>query len=168
MLKCFFQVWKKRFDVFLGSFGFKKVNLVFMTKATKDNDKSISTNIVAVTFDNELGSEKVSEERVWKSLGYFDAGKSDYSMEKINFPDNTLLYINQAFLTVKMNKKIYYCDYYVLDQILEASGYFLLHPERWWGQNGSTLLWFRNRWIWQFVWDRWFSCCMRVPWRSSF
>ena len=71
-----------------------------MTKATKDNDKSISTNIVAVTFDNELGSEKVSEERVWKSLGYFDAGKSDYSMEKINFPDNTLLYINQAFLTV--------------------------------------------------------------------
>ena len=101
-----------------------------MTKATKDNDKSISTNIVAVTFDNELGSEEVSQERVWKSLGYFDAGKSDYSMEKINFPDNTLLYINQAFLTVKMNKKIYYCDYYVLDQILEASAYFLLHPER--------------------------------------
>ena len=126
----FFSGLKKRLDVFLGSFGFKKVNRVSMTKATKDNDKSISTKIVAVTFDNELGSDEVSEERVWKSFGYFDTRKSDYSMEKINFPENTLLYINQAFLTVKKKKKIYYCNYYVLDQIVEASGYFLLHPER--------------------------------------
>ena len=42
-------------------------------------------------------------------------------MEKVNFPENTLLYINQAFLTVKKNKKSFYCDYYVLIQIVQAS-----------------------------------------------
>ena len=42
-------------------------------------------------------------------------------MEKVNFPENTLLYINQAFLTVKKNKIIFYCGYYVLGQIVEAS-----------------------------------------------
>ena len=42
-------------------------------------------------------------------------------MEKVNFPENTLLYINQVFLTVKKNKMIFYCGYYVLGQIVEAS-----------------------------------------------
>ena len=82
-----------------------------MTKATTDNDKNISTNIVAATFENQLGSQEVSGERVWRNFGYFDTRKSDYSMEKVNFPENTLLYINQAFLTVKKNKNIFYCDY---------------------------------------------------------
>ena len=85
-----------------------------MTKATTDNDKNISTNIVAATFENQLGSQEVSGERVWRNFGYFDTRKSDYSMEKVNFPENTLLYINQAFLTVKKNKNIFYCDYQVL------------------------------------------------------
>ena len=85
-----------------------------MTKATTDNDNNISTNIVAATFENQLGSQEVSGKRVWRNFGYFDTRKSDYSMEKVNFPENTLLYINQAFLTVKKNKNIFYCDYYVL------------------------------------------------------
>ena len=85
-----------------------------MTKATTDNDKNISLNIVAATFENQLGSQEVSGERVWRNFGYFDTRKSDYSMEKVNFPENTLLYINQAFLTVQKSKNIFYCDYYVL------------------------------------------------------
>ena len=95
-------------NVFLGSSGFKKANLVLMTKATTDNDKNISTKIVAATFENG----------VWTSFGYFDARKSDCSMVKVNFPDNMLLYINQAFLIVKKNKN---CDYYVLGHIVETS-----------------------------------------------
>ena len=42
-------------------------------------------------------------------------------MENVNFPENTLLYINQCYLTVLKNKKIYYCDYYIIGQIVEAS-----------------------------------------------
>ena len=36
----------------------------------------------------------------------------------MNYPENTILYINQAYLTVK--KKIYYCDFFALGQIVEA------------------------------------------------
>ena len=76
---------------------------------------------MAAVFDYELSSEEVYEERVWKSFGYFDARKSDYSIEKVNFPKNTLLYVNQVYLTVKKNRKIFYCDYYVLGQIVQSS-----------------------------------------------
>ena len=92
-----------------------------MTEATTDNDKNVSTKSVTAMFENELGSEEVSGERVCKSFGYFDAKKSDFYMEKINLTENTWLYVNQAFLTVKKNKKIFYCDYFVLGQIVEAS-----------------------------------------------
>ena len=42
-------------------------------------------------------------------------------MEKANFTENTLIYLNKRYLTVKKNKKIFYCDYFLLAQIVEAS-----------------------------------------------
>ena len=42
-------------------------------------------------------------------------------MEKVNFPENTLLYLNQCYLTVKKNKKIYCCDFFIIGKIVEAS-----------------------------------------------
>ena len=78
-----------------------------MSKATTENDRNISTKKVAATFENEIGSEEVSGERVWKQYGFFDARKTDYSMEKVNFHENTLCYLNQSYLIVKKNKKIY-------------------------------------------------------------
>ena len=41
-------------------------------------------------------------------------------MEKLNFPENSLIYFNQAYLTVKKNKKIFYCNFSLLGQIVEA------------------------------------------------
>ena len=54
------------------SSGFKKANLVSMSKATTVNDKNVNTKITAATFENEIGSEEVSGERVWRNCGYFD------------------------------------------------------------------------------------------------
>ena len=85
-----------------------------MTKAPTENDRNVTTKIVAATFENDLGSVEVSREKVWKNFGYFDARKSDYSMEKVNFPENILFYLNQSYLTVKKNKKNFYCDYFIL------------------------------------------------------
>lgn len=50
-----------------------------------ENDKNISTKIVAVTFENKTGSEEVSGEKVWRQFGYFVVRKSDYSVEKLSF-----------------------------------------------------------------------------------
>ena len=76
---------------------------------------------MAAIFENKIGSEEISAERVWRQYGFFDSGKSYFSMEKVNYPENTILYLNQAYLTVKENKKIYYCDSFVLGQIVEAA-----------------------------------------------
>ena len=76
-----------------------------MSKATTENDRSIGTKIVAATFGNEIDSEEVSGERVWKQYGFFDTRKSDYSMEKVHFPENLLFYLNQSYLTVKKKQK---------------------------------------------------------------
>ena len=78
-----------------------------MRKATTKKDRKISTKIVAATFENEICSEEVSSERVWKQYGFFDARKSDFNVEKVNVPENMLFYLNQSYLTVKKNKKIY-------------------------------------------------------------
>ena len=96
------------------SFVFKKTYLVSISKATTENDRTISSKAVAATFDNEIGFEEVSGERFWKQYRFFDARKSDYSMEKVNFLENTLFYLNQSYLTVKKNKKSYYCDFFIV------------------------------------------------------
>ena len=38
-------------------------------------------------------------------------------MDKENYPENSIIYLNQGYLTIKDNKKIYYADYYILGQI---------------------------------------------------
>ena len=76
---------------------------------------------MAAIFESKIGSEEISAERVWRQYGFFDSGKSYYSMEKVNYPENTILYLNQAYLTVKENKTIYYRDFFVLGQIVEAA-----------------------------------------------
>lgn len=52
------------------SSGFKKANFVSMSKAATENDKNVSTNTIAATFENNLGPEEVSGERVWSSYDF--------------------------------------------------------------------------------------------------
>ena len=41
-------------------------------------------------------------------------------MEKENYPDNSMIYVNQCYLTIKDNKRLYYADYYILCQVIEC------------------------------------------------
>lgn len=38
-------------------------------------------------------------------------------MIKENYPENSILYINQRYLTIKDNKTFYFADYYLLGKI---------------------------------------------------
>ena len=100
---------------------FKKVNLMSLSKASVENNHNVSTNFFAATIENENETVVVFGDRVWKKHGFFNAIKPDFNMEKVNHPVNTLFYINQAYLTVKNNKKIFYCDDFILGQIIESS-----------------------------------------------
>ena len=100
--------------------GFKKANLVSMRRATTENDKNVSTNFIAAMFENDIESGEVSGERIWRNSGYFGSTKPYYSMEKVNFLENTLFYVNQSYLSVT-KKKIFYSEYFVIGQVVEAS-----------------------------------------------
>ena len=57
-------------------------------------------------------------EQVWQQDGYFGKVNPDYSCHKNDFPENCLVYIIQAYLTVKERDTMIYCDYIILGQIL--------------------------------------------------
>ena len=67
--------------------------------------------LVAEKVDqNSMMSEEISGERVWKEDNFWGELRTDNNMEKVNFPENSLVYINKAHLTIQKNKKIFYCD----------------------------------------------------------
>ena len=42
-------------------------------------------------------------------------------MEKVNFPENCFFNVNQAYLTIQKSQKIFYGDYFILGQVIEAA-----------------------------------------------
>ena len=102
----------------------RDANLVTLIKKTTDNNnKNYLTKIVAEKVDkNSMVSEEILGERVWKEPGFLWDPTTDYNILHIemNFPENSLIYINQAYLAIQQNKKIYYCDYFILGQVIEA------------------------------------------------
>ena len=92
-----------------------------LTKETAagDSSKHFVSKLVA---ENKVDGEphETAGECVWQQNGYFGAVRTDYNMEKANFPENSLFYVNQAYLTIQKSKKIYNADYFLLGQIIEA------------------------------------------------
>ena len=64
----------KLLNFFVGEIspGFQKTKLVSIISAATENEKNVSTKIVAATFGNEYGSVEVSGEQVWKNFGHLD------------------------------------------------------------------------------------------------
>ena len=91
-----------------------KKNIVFP-------EKSIETTIITSEFDNENGQVS-SSTRIWPQYGYFNQQPISFNMKKSNYPEKSIIYTNQAYLTVKINKKMYYVDYFLTGQIIEAIG----------------------------------------------
>ena len=79
----------------------KSANLLTLIKKTTDNNKNYTTKLVAENFNkDDLSPQEISGERVWKQAGFFGEIRTDYNMEKVNFPENSLIYTNQAYLTI--------------------------------------------------------------------
>ena len=88
-----------------------------MTKNLVLPDKNNETTIMASKFENGNGKSTAS---VWAKYGYFKQQPCDFGIEKENFPKNSIMYINQGYLTIKNHKKLYYVDYYIIGQINEC------------------------------------------------
>ena len=69
---------------------------------------------MSFTDDESKGSEKI-----WINSGFFDYQRAELSIQKANFPENSLIYVNQASVSlVKGGEKAIYCDYVICAQIM--------------------------------------------------
>ena len=88
----------------------QKANIMSLSKEISDSDRTIRSKMVVAN----IGGEKKASEAVWEENGYFGDINPDFSIHKKNFPENALVYTNQAYLTVKDSDAMIYCDYVIL------------------------------------------------------
>ena len=89
-------------------------NVFVLSKEYSDAERSIRSQMLVTSVD----SSGKAVEQIWVKDGYFGKMSPDFSIHKNDFPENALIYTNQAYLTFKDRKAMIYCDYAVLGQII--------------------------------------------------
>ena len=98
----------------------KQSSVIKLTKQSAGIDQALTRTFVAESQNGNDVSE-IAGKPFCKKSGYFGQFRTDYNLEKANFPENALLYVNQAYLTVQKSKKIFYGEYFLLGQIHESA-----------------------------------------------
>ena len=93
--------------------------MLLLSKELTDKDRSMKTQLLIT--ENE-GKDVLSGEKVWKNNGFFGDIKPEMNLEKVNMPENTLIYVNQAYLsTVKSGDIAMYNHNFILGQLITAA-----------------------------------------------
>ena len=65
-----------------------------------------------------------STEKMWKSNGFFGGQKTNLTISKANFSENTLVYVNNgSIFAAKGGQTAVYLDYVILAQILPVTNF---------------------------------------------
>ena len=67
-------------------------------------------------LDDDNDSQKT--ENIWKSNGFFKEQRTDLTIKKPNFHENTLVYVNQGSISPIKDEQAIYLEFVVLGQIL--------------------------------------------------
>ena len=98
----------------------KKANVITLTRETASSSgKNFTTKLVTENVDGEVS--EIAGESIRKQGGIFGNVRTDFNLEKVNFPENLLFYVNQGYLTIRKSRKIYYDEYHIIGQIIESS-----------------------------------------------
>ena len=96
----------------------EKANMLLLSKEMTDNDRSMKTQLLIRSY----ADKKISGEKVWKENGFFKDIRPELNLEKVNMPENTLYYANQAFIsTVKNGELAMYVQNFILGQLILAA-----------------------------------------------
>ena len=97
---------------------------MLLSKEASTKDMQLKSQFVmSIDEDN---SNKTTE-CIWPQFGFFGDLNVDLTIMKVNFPELTLCYINQARVsTVKNNEQAIYCDNVILAQVMP---YAIWDPE---------------------------------------
>ena len=97
---------------------------MLLSKEATNKDMQLKSQIV-MSIDEDKSAK--GTECIWPEFGFFGDLNVDLTIMKVNFPELTLCYINQARVSiVKNNEQAIYCDNVILAQIMP---YAVLDPE---------------------------------------
>ena len=92
--------------------------MLLLSKEMTDKDKSMKTQLMLKSEPQN----KLSGEQIWKKNGFFKDVRAELSLQKVNIPENCLIYINQGFLsTVKNGDVAMYLDNFIIGQLIIAA-----------------------------------------------
>ena len=66
--------------------------MMFLSKEITSKDQQLKTQM-AISFQDD---DSKNTKKVWQESGFFDDHRSDLTIPKANFPENTLVYVNQG------------------------------------------------------------------------
>ena len=75
-------------------------------------------NRTEMSIETSSSKKKSKSVKMWEYEGFFIGECANFNLEKAYLPENTLLYINQEYKTIKNSKQCYYNDLYIVAQIM--------------------------------------------------
>ena len=95
----------------------QKVNMSYLSKEATTKDASLKMQLLLSSRDDD----KSPMEMIWHCNGFFGDQKGEFTITKTNFPENTVIYINNGTIsTVKGGNDAIYLDYIILGQLICA------------------------------------------------
>ena len=70
--------------------------MLYLSKEASTKDQNLKTQMM-MTLNDDNDSQKT--ETIWKSNGFFKEQRTDFTIKKPNFPENTLVYVNQGSIS---------------------------------------------------------------------
>ena len=96
--------------------------MMFLSKEATKKDESLKMQTMLSLKDDKGDSS--STEKMWKSNGFFGDQKTNLTIIKANFPENTLVYVNNgSIFAVKGGQTAVYLGYVILVQILPVMNF---------------------------------------------
>ena len=91
---------------------------MFLSKEITSKDQQLKTQM-AISFQDD---DSKNTKKVWQESGFFDDHRSDLTIPKAKFPENTLVYINQGSVSlVKGGGQAIYLQFVVCGQLMPVA-----------------------------------------------
>ena len=89
---------------------------MLLSKEANTKDTQLKSQLLLSFKDDD---QSKGSENIWLQPGFFGEQRADLTIQKPNFPEITLTYVNQTHVSlVKGGEKAIYCDYVILAQIM--------------------------------------------------
>ena len=86
---------------------------MYLSKETSTKDQHLKTQMM-MTFNDDNYSQKT--EFIWKLNGFFKKQRTDLTINKANFPESTLCYVNQGSISPVKGEQAVYLEFVILGQ----------------------------------------------------